>query len=153
MGAVVFGTLFDDSLATRLAAQVGAELTFFEGTSIVASSMRQADRSALAEWIRHPSLGHGTLDIRLPLTSGTSTLAGPKPCGETKDDNCNGSPCAATCTGDACVSHDASGNCVDRLQVPVPRLSEPAWLSFHRGYLTAVEGGLTILKPHARGCK
>jgi len=60
-----------------------------------------------------PAAKAATLDIRLPLTSGTSTLPGPKPCGETKDDNCNGSPCAATCTGDACVSHDASGNCVD----------------------------------------
>ena len=60
-----------------------------------------------------PAAKAATLDIRLALTSGTSTLPGPKPCGETKDDNCNGSPCAATCTGDACVSHDASGNCVD----------------------------------------
>jgi len=60
-----------------------------------------------------PAAKAATLDIRLALTSGTSTLPGPKPCGENKDDNCNGSPCNATCTGDACVSHDASGNCVD----------------------------------------
>ena len=45
------------------------------------------------------------LDIRLPLTSGTASLAGPKPCGAAQDDNCGGSGCGANnCTGDACVS-------------------------------------------------
>ncbi len=60
-----------------------------------------------------PAAKAATLDIRLALTSGTSTLPGPKPCGESADDNCGATPCAATCTGAACVSHDASGNCID----------------------------------------
>src|SRR5207244_11933058 len=80
---------------------------------IVAQSQGSPNYGLSAACPPDPAAKAATLDIRLPLTSGTSTLAGPKPCGETKDDNCNGSPCAATCTGDACVSHDASGNCVD----------------------------------------
>jgi hypothetical protein len=54
------------------------------------------------------------LDIRLPLTSGTASLAGPKPCaakpGEptgvpVQDDNCGGGGCGSNnCTGNACVS-------------------------------------------------
>jgi hypothetical protein len=64
----------------------------------------------------------GTLNINLPLTTGTSTLTGPKPCtqqpGEpagvtVQDDNCHGGTCTATCSGLACNSKDASGNCID----------------------------------------
>jgi hypothetical protein len=59
----------------------------------------------------------GRLDIRLPLTTGTSTLAGPKPCtgsgGVTvQDDSCGSSGCAATCTGSACATQE-NGQCVD----------------------------------------
>lgn len=63
-----------------------------------------------------------TLNIKLRLTTGTSTLTGPKPCtaqpGEptglvVQDDNCHGMPCNATCTGIACVSHDSLGRCID----------------------------------------
>ena len=67
------------------------------------------------------------LDIRLPLTSGTATLTGPKPCvaepGEPRgvpvqDDNCLGSGCGTDCTGSACVGmtiDPSSGNpiCID----------------------------------------
>src|SRR6266568_5751182 len=38
------------------------------------------------------------------------------------------------------VGPTASRKRIDRLQVPVARLGEPAWLSFHRDYLTAAEG-------------
>src|SRR5207247_5927297 len=38
------------------------------------------------------------------------------------------------------VAPTASGQRIDRLQVPVARLGEPAWLSFHGDYLTVAEG-------------
>src|SRR5207245_960443 len=55
----------------------------------------------------------GTVTIMLPLTTSTSTLSGPKPCGETQDDKCEGSACSATCTGAACVTTDSAGECID----------------------------------------
>ena len=33
--------------------------------------------------------------------------------GQTADDACSGAACAAGCTGNACVTHDASGQCID----------------------------------------
>ncbi len=72
--------------------------------------------------IPSPSQLAGTVDIRLRLTTGVSMLQGPKPCtaqpGEpagvpVQDDNCNGTPCDATCTGNACVRHDSQGRCID----------------------------------------
>jgi hypothetical protein len=68
--------------------------------------------------------GVGTLDIELPLTTGTSTLSGSKPCqarpGDpsqgvvVRDDACGGSACVeGACTGPACVGHDARNRCVD----------------------------------------
>ncbi len=69
-----------------------------------------------------PSQLAGTLNIKLRLTTGTQTKTGPKPCtaqpGEptgvpVQDDNCNGTPCNATCAGSACNSHDAQGRCID----------------------------------------
>jgi hypothetical protein len=60
------------------------------------------------------------LDIQLPLTTGTApALKGPMPCPDsagpqTQDDNCTGGVCNATpCTGTACATHDAAGNCID----------------------------------------
>src|SRR6266496_2762083 len=38
------------------------------------------------------------------------------------------------------VGPTASRKRIDRLQVPVARLGEPAWLSFHGDYLTVAEG-------------
>ncbi len=65
----------------------------------------------------------GTLNIALQLTTGTTTLKGPKPCTPqntggvagvgVQDDNCHGSVCNAGCTGAACVSHTPDGQCVD----------------------------------------
>ncbi len=69
-----------------------------------------------------PSQLAGTLDIRLRLTTGTSMLQGPKPCtaqpGQpvgvaVQDDNCQGTPCNATCAGTACATHDSQGRCID----------------------------------------
>src|SRR5262249_11288945 len=54
-----------------------------------------------------------------PLTTGTAKeLVGPKPCpdasgGQTQDDGCQGGACTAQCTGSACASTDAQGNCID----------------------------------------
>jgi hypothetical protein len=53
-----------------------------------------------------------TLDVRLPLTTGTSTLAGPTPCNASQDSNCNAG-CGTSCSGNACVSKDAQGRCID----------------------------------------
>ena len=55
----------------------------------------------------------GTLTITLPLTTGTSTLAGPRPCGASQDDGCGVGTCNARCTGPACESTTADGQCVD----------------------------------------
>lgn len=66
----------------------------------------------------------GTLDIKLPLTTGTSTLSGSKPCqakpGDpsqgvvVRDDACNGSGCAeGVCSGPACLRRDAQNRCID----------------------------------------
>jgi hypothetical protein len=66
----------------------------------------------------------GSLDIQLPMTTGTtSSPAQPnpgcptcpsKPCpGQTQDDNCGGSSCSAQCTGSACVRTNAQGQCID----------------------------------------
>jgi len=60
-----------------------------------------------------------SLDIELPLTTGTAKeLVGPLPCSDasgpqTLDDNCGAGTCNAVCTGAACVSQDADGNCID----------------------------------------
>jgi hypothetical protein len=55
----------------------------------------------------------GTLDLTLPVTTGTATLAGPRPCGATADDGCHGGTCDAACTGSACVARTATGDCID----------------------------------------
>ena len=57
--------------------------------------------------------------IDLPLSTGTSSLVGPLPCGDTagpqkSDDNCGSAgSCTATCTDAACVDHDDAGHCID----------------------------------------
>ena len=56
----------------------------------------------------------GTLDLALPLTTGTSTLTGPTPCrGATADNGCRSGSCASECTGNACVARTADGHCID----------------------------------------
>lgn len=53
----------------------------------------------------------GTIALAVPLTTATTTLAGPRPCGAARDDGCAGT-CTAACTGAACAS-TANGQCVD----------------------------------------
>ena len=66
-----------------------------------------------------PGTPAGTLPVVFPLTTGTSTLTGPKPCrGQSQDDDCRGGTCTATCSGAACdqVAPDpvtGSPGCVD----------------------------------------
>ena len=65
----------------------------------------------------------GSLPIHLPLTSGSASLAGPRPCkaqpGDpssgvpVQDDQCGGSACNATCTGLACQTKTADNKCID----------------------------------------
>jgi hypothetical protein len=66
----------------------------------------------------------GTLDIRLPLTTGTATKTGSRPCRampgdpsqgvNVQDDACGGSGCSAgNCTGPACLSRNAQNECID----------------------------------------
>src|SRR4029077_9324941 len=60
-----------------------------------------------------------SLDIKLPLTTGEAPqLVGQLPCldssgPQTQDDNCGAGACNAGCTGTACASQDAAGNCID----------------------------------------
>ena len=50
-----------------------------------------------------PGTPAGTIPVIFPLTTGTSTLTGPKPCpGQSQDDDCRGGMCNATCSGAAC---------------------------------------------------
>jgi hypothetical protein len=58
-----------------------------------------------------------TLDIELNLTTGTSTLTGSRPCGDsagpqTQDDACGTGTCSAQCTGAACNAMN-NGECID----------------------------------------
>jgi len=77
IGAVVIGTLVDDALALRLRTLLDADVTFFEGQRLAASSVPPSARPALQEWIKRPGLAFGTLLIRLPAPVGdrlTGTL-------------------------------------------------------------------------------
>ena len=63
-----------------------------------------------------PPLGTpaGTIPITLPLTTGTSTLAGAPPCpGQTGLAAAGCGVCGTTCTGGACVGTTPTGQCVD----------------------------------------
>src|SRR5262249_4843821 len=57
----------------------------------------------------------GRVAFAAPLTSGTSTLAGARPCGAAEDDACAGGTCSPTCTRRPCApalkrpSEDAKG--------------------------------------------
>jgi hypothetical protein len=59
------------------------------------------------------------LDIKLPLTTGTQTsLPGPLPCasvGQPKANDCGGGngACGTTCEGNACVTKNSAGQCLD----------------------------------------
>jgi len=76
-----------------------------EATMTVAQAVGDKLYDLSSECPPDPAALVAPLDIRLPLTSGTASLAGPKPCGAAQDDNCGGSGCGANnCTGDACVS-------------------------------------------------
>jgi hypothetical protein len=55
----------------------------------------------------------GTLSLTLPLTTATTTLAGPHACGAKQDDGCGAGTCDAVCTGSACVATTPDGQCVD----------------------------------------
>jgi hypothetical protein len=55
----------------------------------------------------------GSLTLAMPLTTGTSTLTGPAPCGESQGDNCHGGTCDTACTGAACVATTSDGQCID----------------------------------------
>jgi hypothetical protein len=56
----------------------------------------------------------GTITIGLPLSTGTSVLAGSRPCpGQTQDSAAGCGSCETTCTGAACVSMTPDGQCVD----------------------------------------
>jgi hypothetical protein len=59
-----------------------------------------------------PGARQGTIPINLPATTGTSTLAGPRPCGAAQDDGCGAGVCNAPCQGPACATM-LGGQCVD----------------------------------------
>jgi hypothetical protein len=91
-----------------------------EGTDFVSDSTGDKNYK-LSRSCRPSGSLVGTLDIVLPLTTGTSEITGSKPCtakpGEptgvpVKDDKCqeNGGTCTGTCT---CDHMDTAGNCID----------------------------------------
>lgn len=56
----------------------------------------------------------GTITIGLPLSTGSSVLSGSRPCPGQQVDNGQGcGACGTTCSGAACVSMTADGQCVD----------------------------------------
>ena len=56
----------------------------------------------------------GTIAIGLPISTGTSTLAGSRPCpGQQQDASGTCGVCDTKCTGSACVSMTPEGQCVD----------------------------------------
>jgi len=56
----------------------------------------------------------GPLAIPVPLTTGTSTLPGPRPCSASKDDNCSGACTTGGCAGNVtCAAMTAGAECVD----------------------------------------
>ena len=76
-----------------------------ESTVTVAQAIGDKVYNLSSECPPDPAALVAPLDIRLPLTSGTASLAGPKPCGASQDDNCGAGGCGSNnCTGDACVS-------------------------------------------------
>ena len=94
-----------------------------EGTVTVAQAA--GDQSYPVTRDCPPSKGEsqfaGTLPIHLPLTTGTATLQGSRPCTgppnegvPVQDDQCAGGSCNATCSGLACVKKAADGiTCID----------------------------------------
>jgi len=56
----------------------------------------------------------GTITIGLPISTGTSILAGSRPCpGQQQDASATCGVCDTKCTGSACVSMTPEGQCVD----------------------------------------
>jgi hypothetical protein len=54
----------------------------------------------------------GTLQLTLPLTTGSSATSSTT-CGASVPNSCGAGSCFATCTGNACVTTDAQGRCID----------------------------------------
>lgn len=54
----------------------------------------------------------GTLQLTLPLTTGTSTTS-TSACGAASAGSCGAGSCTATCTGNACVASTPDGQCID----------------------------------------
>src|SRR5262249_57244909 len=113
--------LCDGGATAGRACPVGAPLT---GAQAIGGTVYDLS----SECPPDPAAFVASLDIRLPLTSGTASLAGPKPCtakpGEptgvpVQDDNCGAGGCGSNnCTGSACVSigtEPSSGSpiCID----------------------------------------
>jgi hypothetical protein len=79
---VIAGTLVDDRLAAQIRSQVDADVTILQNGSVVASSLPQEARPAVARWSRSPSSGYGVLTVWLP-TVGTA-LSGKLPRGASR---------------------------------------------------------------------
>ena len=84
-----------------------------EGTLRVTGAVGNASYTLSSDCVP-PGSPSGTLTIGLPLTTGTSTLGGPRPCGASVDDECGSGTCNAACAGNACVSTNMASECVDR---------------------------------------
>ena len=84
-GAVLTGALIDDRFAAELRSMLDAEVAFFDGGVLAASSLPAGPaQGALQAWEKSPGPGYGRLALRLPLVGralegklprGTSRLA------------------------------------------------------------------------------
>jgi hypothetical protein len=110
------GTLGDKGTCSGTATTPGVACTV-EALDKVTQGAGNQNYTLSTSCIPTANLRQASLDIELPLTTETATSApGPLPCkslGQTSDDACGGGTCNAGCTGNACVTHDASGNCID----------------------------------------
>jgi hypothetical protein len=108
------GTLGDKGTCSGTATTPGAPCTV-EALDKVTQGAGNQNYTLSTSCIPTQNLKQASLDIELPLTTESVSTPGPLPCksiGQTSDDACAGA-CNAGCTGNACVTHDASGNCID----------------------------------------
>jgi hypothetical protein len=67
LGVVVTGLLVDDRLAAQMRAATDIDVTLFHNGQIVASSVPEDKRGDLANWVKSPRPGYGSMPLRLVL--------------------------------------------------------------------------------------
>jgi hypothetical protein len=67
LGVVVTGLLVDDHLAAQMRAAADVDVTLFHNGRIVASSVPEDKRGDLANWVKSPRPGYGSMPLRLVM--------------------------------------------------------------------------------------